>query len=74
MQYKQDHYDKALADYDKAVRLKPDLAAAYASRAIVEMRMFRDNDSRRDYLKAIELNPDLQTALDKEIDRTRKSR
>lgn len=74
VQYKQQHYKKALADYDKALKLKPDFTAAYANRAIVEMRMFRDNDSRRDYLKAIELNPDFQTALDKEIDRTRKSR
>jgi len=50
-------YDKAAADYSKAIALKPDSAAAYHDRAICQARLGLDTAAAEDYDHALELDP-----------------
>ncbi len=55
--FSQDHYDRAIADYGKAIQLKPDYAESYAGRGNA---YYRDGNYERaiaDYGKAIKLKP-----------------
>ena len=53
---------RALADYDQAIRLDPRLAEAYYNRAYALYRLGRLEDSLVDFGKVIELNPRLPSA------------
>ena len=48
--------------YDRAIRLKPDLAEAYSNRGIAKHELGRHADAIADYDEAIRLKPDLATA------------
>jgi len=50
-------YDKAVADYNKALQLKPDLAAAYNNRANYYAAKKQLEKALADYDRAIDLNP-----------------
>ena len=50
------------ADYDEALRLKPDLAEAYNNRGAVKDELGRHDDALADYDEAIRLKPDLAEA------------
>ena len=49
--------DSTLADYDEAIRLKPDDAAAYSNRGTVKGMLERYADALADYDEAIRLKP-----------------
>ena len=46
------------ADYDRAIRLKPDLVEAYRNRGAANATLNRNEDAIADYDRAIELDPD----------------
>jgi tetratricopeptide (TPR) repeat protein len=50
-------YDRALADYDMAVRLNPEVAAAWANRGTLWIRRENYDRSIADLTKAIQLDP-----------------
>ena len=55
--YKKREYDKAIADYSEAIKLKPDYAEAYSNRAKAYLKKADFDRAIVDYTKAIELNP-----------------
>jgi len=55
-------YSRAIKDYDKAIKLKPDYAGAYNNRGIAYAELGEYDRAIKDYDKAIELNPDLAEA------------
>ena len=54
----QDQYDKAIADYTEAIRLKPDFADAYANRAFAYGSLEQFDKAVADCNEAIRLQPD----------------
>jgi len=57
-----DVHSPAIADYDRAIRLRPDSAGAYANRAISKLALRDVEGALKDCGKAIELNPRLAMA------------
>jgi tetratricopeptide (TPR) repeat protein len=62
--YKDDGYDLAIADYDKAIELKPDDAISYYGRGLAYALKGGYDLAIADYDKAIELKPDDAVAYD----------
>ena len=56
------HYDEALAAYDKALALKPDLENAWVGRGNVFYELKRYDEALAAYDKALALKPDLDEA------------
>ena len=56
--YDKGHFDRAIEDYDEAVRLKPDFAEAFSNRGNVYRKKGLIERAIEDYDKAIGLNPD----------------
>ena len=54
-----DDLDGALADYTKAIALKPDFAEAYFNRSHLKQAQGDLNGARNDFNKAVELKPDV---------------
>jgi tetratricopeptide (TPR) repeat protein len=54
----QEQYDKAIADYTEAIRLKPDFADAYANRAFAYGSLEQFDKAIADCNEAIRLQPD----------------
>ena len=54
---KKGHYDEAISDYNKAIKLNPRLAEAYVYRGFVYYKKGQYDKAIFDYNKAIELNP-----------------
>ncbi len=57
-------FDKALADYDKAIDLNPDYAVALNNRAWVFFKLGRSEDGAHDVERALQLSPGSPYALD----------
>jgi tetratricopeptide (TPR) repeat protein len=57
-------FSGALADYNRAIELKPDYVDAYIGRGGAEYKKGDPESALADYNKAIELKPDLNQALD----------
>ena len=57
-------YEKAIADYTKAIELRPDYASAYYNRGKVFLGLKNYEKAIADYTKAIELRPDDASAYD----------
>jgi serine/threonine protein kinase len=55
-------YDKAIADYTEAIRLKPDYAEAYSNRAFVYTFVGKFDQAIADCNEAIRIKPDLAEA------------
>jgi tetratricopeptide (TPR) repeat protein len=55
--YTRGEYDRALADYDKAIELDPGYIHAYNNRGIVLYAMEEDDRAVKDYTEAIKLDP-----------------
>ena len=55
-------YKGAIADYDTAIRLKPDLAEAYYNRGVAKQKLGQHVAAIADYDTTIRLKPDLATA------------
>lgn len=55
-------YNEAIADFTKALELKPDYAEAYLNRGTVYDELKKYNEAIADYSKAIELKPDYDLA------------
>ena len=57
-------FDEAVGEFDRAIELDPDLAVAYAGRALANLnwRMYYFVEPQVDANKAIELDPDLASA------------
>lgn len=52
-------FEKSRENFDRAIALDSNFAAAYANRGILNDRTGRYDEAVRDYRKAVELNPDL---------------
>ena len=48
-------HDDALADYDEAIRLKPDLAEAYGNRGNAKNALGLKDEARKDFETTLEL-------------------
>ena len=59
---KNDH-EGALADYEQAIRLRPDLAEAYFGRGRVLSKQGKSNAAVADFSKALALDPNMTDAL-----------
>lgn len=59
-------YEKAIADFTQAIRLKPDLALAYNNRGLVRLQEKDDKGAMEDFKQVMRLNPDLAEAYNKE--------
>ena len=55
------NYKGAVADYDKAIQLKPDYAKAYHNRGYTKVTLGQYSAAIADFDKAIQLKPDLAT-------------
>jgi tetratricopeptide (TPR) repeat protein len=53
-------YQRAIQDYDEAIRLNPRHAQAYFNRGINRLYLQRDAEAERDFGKAFELDPGLK--------------
>ena len=51
-------WDRAIADYDEAIRLKPDFAQAFSNRGNIYRKKGRFDRAIEDYDEAIRLEPD----------------
>jgi tetratricopeptide (TPR) repeat protein len=61
---KKGEYDRAIADFDKAIELDPKYAGAYNSRAMVFFTDGKPAQGLPDVEKSLELHPDDPNALD----------
>lgn len=57
------HYDRAIQDYDQAIRLKPDYAEAFSNRGIAYYDKGHYDRAIEDYDQAIRLNPNIAEAF-----------
>jgi tetratricopeptide (TPR) repeat protein len=55
-------FKEAIADFDAAIKIKPDFYQAYANRALVERRINKDDLAFADYNQAIQINPSYAVA------------
>jgi Tfp pilus assembly protein PilF len=55
-------FEQALADYTKAIQLKPGYLDAYVNRGNIFRDKKMDEEAIQDYIKAIQLQPDFPTA------------
>ncbi|NLX11869.1 MAG: tetratricopeptide repeat protein [Chloroflexi bacterium] len=53
----QEAYDQAVADYDEALRLNPDLAEGYVNRGLTHVRLGRYEQAIADYDRALAIDP-----------------
>jgi tetratricopeptide (TPR) repeat protein len=60
--YNKADYQGAIADYNEAIRLQPDLANAYKSRGNAKYRLGDKQGAIQDYNEAIRLQPDFANA------------
>ena len=62
VKFKQGDYVGAIADYDKAIQLKPDYAEAYNNRGLAKHELGKHEAALADFDKAIQLKPGLSVA------------
>jgi len=55
--FEKEEYDKAGADYTRAIELEPNLAVAYYNRGVAYLRKDKYDEAIADLTKAIELDP-----------------
>jgi tetratricopeptide (TPR) repeat protein len=55
--YRQGQIEKAISDYNKAIKINPEFAAAYPNRGYVYHSERKYKKAHSDYEKVIELNP-----------------
>src|SRR5271166_5368995 len=60
---KRGEYDRAIADYDEAIRLNPNLALAFTNRGFAYYKKGEYDRAIADYNEAIRLNPNLAVAF-----------
>ena len=60
--HKLEEYEKAIADYNEAIKLKPDFALAYNNRGVAYDALGKHKEAIDDYDKAIELKPNYADA------------
>jgi len=66
---RKDQFDKAIADYNRAVEVNPGFAVAYYNRGTAYYKVGQFYMATSDYKKAIELNPEYgETNDDQEIE------
>ena len=64
---------RALADLDEAIRLDPQLAEAYAARALAHVMLGNDQLGKKDMDLAVSLGFD-RAVLQREVDQARRGR
>ena len=55
-----DQPEAALADYDRAIEIKPDFAEAYCNRGMLHYKQERLDLAEADFKKTLELSPNMQ--------------
>jgi Tfp pilus assembly protein PilF len=55
-------YATAIADFDRAIRIRPQFAEAYLERGIARQSLGQTDSALADFNKALEVNPDLARA------------
>ena len=54
--------DAALADFDQAIRLRPDFAYAFYGRGKAYMVLEKPREAKADFIEALRLDPTLEAA------------
>ena len=57
-------YNQALAHYNKAIQINPNLAQAYEYRGVLFVKLNRKNDAEKDLAKLKQLDPKLASKLE----------
>jgi tetratricopeptide (TPR) repeat protein len=60
VRYLMNQYDEAIADYNEAIRLRPQYAKTYFNRGSAYRKKGQNEQAIADYQKALELSPDLE--------------
>ena len=60
--FQQGKYDKAIEDYDEAIRINPESAEAYYNRGTTKDMLGRHEEAIADYNEAIRINPEFAQA------------
>jgi len=60
IRYLKGQFDEAIADYDEALRLRPQHAESYFNRASAYRYKGQNKQAIADYEKALDLNPNLE--------------
>ena len=70
---KRGQYKRAIVDLDEAIRLNPQYASAYVSRALAFILLGKDTEAEQDVDRAVELGAD-HGLLEEEIEELKKQR
>ena len=57
-------HQRAIQDYNGALRINPQYARAYASRGIARLYLRRDAEAESDFKKAFDLDPSLKKSFE----------
>jgi tetratricopeptide (TPR) repeat protein len=60
--FRLDQLDEAIADFDRAIQLNPNLARSYHLRGLAKEKQENDAEAMTDFEKAIELDPEYGAA------------
>ena len=60
--YSRSNFDQAISDFNKAIKVKPDLAQGYLNRGLAYINRGNTEQAFVDYAKALELNPQFDEA------------
>jgi tetratricopeptide (TPR) repeat protein len=61
--YKGGDLDRAIADCDKAITLRPNHAEAHINRGLTRILQGKEQEANQDFKKSLELKPDLKPSL-----------
>ena len=67
-------YERAIEDYNGALRINPRYARAHARRGLAWLYLRRDTEAESDFKKAFELDPFLKSAFEPLISEVKSKR
>ena len=59
------HYERAIEDYNGALRINPRYARAHARRGLAWLYLRRDAEAESDFKKAFEMDPFLKSTFER---------
>jgi tetratricopeptide (TPR) repeat protein len=63
--------DRAINDFNSAIKLDPHYALAYGNRGLALLRQGKDAEAEKDFERAVALKPELKAGLELAIKRVR---
>ena len=58
---------RAVADYDRALKLDPNYAVAYLNRGVTLLLLGREEEAKRDFERTLQLDGKLEPTLEKQL-------